>query len=77
MEKTKKRTTVTPVQPAPAQAPLPELAPQPQPAPPVDEALNLLDALEMALPKSEFWTPQLCAAHKSAVEFLKTKGLRQ
>jgi hypothetical protein len=75
MKKTKKQTTVTPVQPAPAQAPLPELAPQP--APPVDEALALLDALEMALPKSEFWTPQLCAAHKSAVEFLKTKGLRQ
>jgi len=45
--------------------------------PPADEALDILDALEAALPKNEFWTPQLCAAHKPAVEFLKTKGRRQ
>jgi hypothetical protein len=67
MEKTKKRTTVAPVQPASP------TNPQPEP-----ETITHVRALMAALhnSKNEFWTTDLYHAHKAAERFLAEKGIQ-
>jgi hypothetical protein len=51
---------------------------QPQPAPTVTEDAEFhLRALVTAIPKDEFWKPDLSASYRAAKKFLEKKGQRQ